>query len=212
MKCSQKLDTHTDSGYRRVGSAEDVKGYGMRGLTLLRRGITKEGRHIIHRLDSICKSHRLIIRSSYGAELLSAAHGYDDIYPTIITLIEIATGVRTPEQIKQYRVNGGIEIEVTLTIDAEGVYKSLISRDLKTLAEKTLLGHVAWIREMLQIGNIRILQWCDTRDMTADGHTEGCIDRAMLLKIMRGEQSYEHATKQHEPARTLPGIEGVSQL
>ena len=70
-----------------------------------------------------------------------------------------------------------MEIDVTLTIDAEGVYKSLTSRDLTTPAEKTLLGHVAWVREMLQKKIIKRFLWCDTRDTTADGHTKGSIDR-----------------------------------
>ena len=83
--------------------------------------------------------------------------------------------------------------DVALAIDAEGVYKSLTSRDLKTPAEKTLLGHVAWIREMIQKGIIRRLQWCDARDIIADGRTKGSIDRAGLLKLMRGELSYARA-------------------
>ena len=159
MKCQKKVDIHTDSGYRRLDSVEDVKGYGTRGLTMLRRGVTKDGRAVVHLLDSICKSNRLVIRSSYGAELLAAAHGMEDAFPIVITLIEIANGVRKPEQIKQYREVGNLEFDVILAIDAEGVYKSLTSRDLKTPAEKTLLGHVAWIREMIQKGIIRRLQW-----------------------------------------------------
>ena len=31
-------------------------------------------------------------------------------------------------------------------------------------------------------------QWCDTRDMTADGHTKGSIDRELLLQVMAGCQ------------------------
>ena len=38
MKCLRQVDIRTDSGYRRLDTAEDVRGYGMRGLTLLRRG------------------------------------------------------------------------------------------------------------------------------------------------------------------------------
>jgi len=45
-------------------------------------------------------------------------------------------------EFKRCREEGGLAIKVVLTIDAEGVHKSLTSRDLKTPAEKTLLGHV----------------------------------------------------------------------
>ena len=39
---------------------------------------------------------------------------------------------------KQYREVGNLEFDVTLSIDAEGVYKLLMSCDLQTLAEKNV--------------------------------------------------------------------------
>ena len=96
---------------------------------------------------------------------------------------------------------GGLRIEVTLTTDAESVYKSLTSKDLKTPTEKTLLGHVAWLRELLDIGIIKQVCWCDTRDMTADGHTKGSIARDLSFKLMQGEQRFEHDVKTYEPFR-----------
>ena len=180
---------------------DDVKGYGMRGLCLLRRGEKRDKSPAVHLLDSICRSHRLTIRSSYGAETLAAAHGFDDAFPTLVTVEELKRGVLSPTELKMFREQGGLKLSITLTTDAESVYKSLTSRDLKTPAEKTLLGHVSWIRELLQIGLIDIVQWCDTRDMTADGHTKGCIDRELLLQVMSGRQVYKHAVKQHSPHR-----------
>ena len=121
MTCKGELDLHTDSGYRRMtGEADDdIKGYGMRGMNVLRRGKTRSGKDVIHLLESICKSHRLQVRSSYGAELLAAAHSLDEAYPTIITLHELRTGrVLTPEQLKLMRERGGIQLKVTLTTDA----------------------------------------------------------------------------------------------
>ena len=88
-----------------------------------------------------------------------------------------------------------------MTTDAESVFKSLTSRDLKTPAEKTLLGHVCWIRECLQLGLLEAIQWCDTRDMTADGHTKGCIDRQLLLDAMQGRQLFKHDVKLFRPHR-----------
>ena len=145
MTCAGEVDLHTDSGYRRMELVDDVKGYGMRGLCLLRRGMKRDKSRAVHLLDSICKSHRLTIRSSYGAETLAAAHGFDDAYPTLVTLSELKHGVLTPLQLKQCREQGGLKLTIILTTDAESVYKSLTSRDLKAPAEKTLLGHVSWI-------------------------------------------------------------------
>ena len=201
MKCSGSVDLHTDSGYRRIDSVEDVKGYGMRGLCVLRRGVGPKGNDVIHLIDSVCKSHRLAIRSSYGAEMIAASHGYEDSYPTLVTLIELRDGILKPEELKSYREYGGFAWKVILTTDAESVYKSLTCRDLKTPAEKTLLGQVMWIRELLQLGLIESLQWCDTRDMVADGHTKGSIDRELLLDLMNGIQKYRHDVKKYTPYR-----------
>jgi hypothetical protein len=119
----------------------------------------------------------------------------------LVTLVELKHGVLQAEQLKKYREDGGLLLKVVLTTDAESVYKSLISRDLKTPAEKTLLGHVCWIRELLQLGLIESVQWCDTRDMTADGHTKGTIERHLLLEAMDGRQAYKHDVKTYRPHR-----------
>lgn len=118
-----------------------------------------------------------------------------------MTLSELKHGVLSPLELKLHREQGGLKLSIVLTTDAEGAFKSLTSRDLKAPAEKTLLGHVSWIREILQIGLINAVQWCDTRDMTADGHTKGCIDRALLLQVMSGQQVYKHALKRYSPQR-----------
>eukprot|EP00973_Karenia_brevis_P066457 9238092-Karenia_brevis.AAC.1 len=163
-----------------------MKGYGMRGMCLLRRGTDASGKGVVHLLDSVCKSHRLTLGSSYGAELLAASHGYDDAYPTIIATIEMRDGVLPAGMLKKIGNMGGVPLKVILTVDAESVFKSIASRDLQTPAAKTLLGHVCWLREVLQLGMIESIQWCDTRDMAADGHTKGVIDRKALLDHMKG--------------------------
>ena len=48
------------------------------------------------------------------------------------------------------------------------------------------------------------MQWCDTRDMTADGHTKGSIDRQLLLEVMVGTQVYKHDVKSFAPYRSSP--------
>ena len=106
----------------------------MRGLCLIRRGkrrtngsrgellatshASNVSQDVVHLLDSVCKSHRLQIRSSYGAEMIAAAHGYDDAFPTLVTLHERKHGVLSPEQLKRVREHGGLRLDVTLTTDA----------------------------------------------------------------------------------------------
>ena len=206
MKCSGEVDLHSDSGYRRMTGekGDDEKGYGMRGLCVLRRGQRIDGKgDAVHLVETICKSHRLQVRSSYGAETLACAHGVDDAFPTLVTLHELTHGIMSPTTLKLLRERGNLlRIRVTLTTDAESVYKSLTSQDLKVPTEKSLLGHVAWIREMMALGIIENVQWCDTRDMTADGHTKGSIDRQLLLEVMAGKQQYRHGVKAHTPHRS----------
>ena len=173
----------------------------MRGLNVLRRGTTPSGKQSVHLIDSICKSHRPQVRSSYAGETLAAAHGLDDSYSTLVTLHELRNGVLSPEQLKKLRESGGLCLKVTLTTDAESVYKSLTSRDLKVPTEKTLLGHVSWIRELLELGIVSHIQCCDTRDMTADGHTKGSIDRALLLEVMAGQQVFRYDVKRYSPPK-----------
>merc|ERR1712217_402794 len=174
---------------------DDYKGYGLRGANILRIGKGQDGSRVVHLIESICKSHRLIVRSSYAAEMLAAAHSAEDAYPTIVTLEELSFGVLSADQLRELWESGGLRITVTLTTDAESVFKSLSSKDLKTPTEKTLLGHVAWLRQLLDRGLIWEVQWGDTRDMTADEHTKGSIDRALLLAVMDGKQSFSHTVK-----------------
>ena len=203
MKPTGEVDIHSDSGYRKLTGDEDdeTKGYGIRGANMLRRGSSPSGKAVVHLCEGICKSHRLQVRSSYAAEALAAAHNLDECYPTLITLHELQAGPLSSEALRNLREAGGLCIKVSLTIDAESVYKSLSSKDLKIPTERTLLGHISWIRELMDIGIVHNVQWCDTRDMSADGHTKGCIDRDGLLEVMSGTQSFKYDVKQFVPFR-----------
>ena len=146
----------------------------MRGLNYLRRGVRRDnGKPCIHLIGAQCKSHRLVIRSSYGAETLAAAHGVEEAFPTLVTFHELRDGVLSASGLKAVRERGSLDIEATLTVDAESVYKSITSRDIKTPTEKTSLGHVAWLRELLNQGILSYVQWCDARDMASNGHRGG---------------------------------------
>ena len=62
MKCLKRVDMHTDSGHRRLsGGPEDVeKGYGTRGMNIMRRGAAAcSGGEVIHLIERVCKSHWL---------------------------------------------------------------------------------------------------------------------------------------------------------
>eukprot|EP00959_Pyramimonas_sp_CCMP1952_P196561 4109719-Pyramimonas_sp.AAC.1 len=48
-------------------------------------------------------------------------------------------------------------------------------------------------------GTVYSIQWCDTRDMTADGHANRIIDNNLILQVMGGTQSFKHELKRHAP-------------
>eukprot|EP00959_Pyramimonas_sp_CCMP1952_P067487 1408742-Pyramimonas_sp.AAC.1 len=101
---------------------------------------------------------RSLVRSSYSAETLAAAHDLENCYPTIVTLRELHAGPLAPAQLKYMLELGVLSIKVTLTIDAASVFKSLSSKYLKKPTESTLLGHISWIRQMMERGIVHSIQ------------------------------------------------------
>eukprot|EP00959_Pyramimonas_sp_CCMP1952_P399782 8376795-Pyramimonas_sp.AAC.1 len=53
----------------------------------------------------------------------------------------------------------------------------------------------------MERGIVHSVQECNTRDMTAHGHTKGSIDREMLLQVIRRTQPFTHDLKRHAPYR-----------
>eukprot|EP00959_Pyramimonas_sp_CCMP1952_P026882 564359-Pyramimonas_sp.AAC.1 len=53
----------------------------------------------------------------------------------------------------------------------------------------------------MERGLAHSIQWCGARDMTADGHAKGGVDREMLLQVMGGIQAFKHDLKSHAPYR-----------
>ena len=87
---------------------------------------------------------------------------------------------------------------MVLMIDALSVYAAITATYIKHPAEKSLLSHIQFIREMLDSGVLDALLWIDTRDMLADGLTKGSVDRA-ALRTVSGEGRYRpaHVTQCH---------------
>ena len=82
-----------------------------------------------------------------------------------------------------------------LAIDAMSVFAAITATYVKAPAEKSLLSHVQFVRELLDQGVLRGIEWWDTRDMTADGLTKGSVDRAILMSLMHGLLKISHDNK-----------------
>jgi hypothetical protein len=79
----------------------------------------------------------------------------------------------------------------------------------KMPSEKSVALHLFWLRELIRKQIVTGITWCDTRDMTADGHTKGAVSRDALLALMNGEFSYRHAVQasrcsQHQTEKPTP--------
>ena len=66
------------------------------------------------------------------------------------------------------------------------VYSAVTATYIKHPAEKSLLSHVQFLRELLDSHVLGALMWVDTRDMVSDGLTKGAVDRDALHKVMDG--------------------------
>ena len=102
-------------------------------------------------------------------------------------LYEIAHGVQTTDTLRLIR-EGGLASPVPLVVivDAESVYSAVTAQQVKPPAERSLLIHLQWIRELLDRKVLHTLAWCDTRDMVSDALTKGSVDRTCVHAVMDG--------------------------
>ena len=197
MTCLSLLECHSDSGF----SKEDLSGYGIRGANFMRAGTDRHGKRVYHLLDSQCRSHKHVVRSTFAAELRAATAAADDLICMSLTLHELKQpeGPADSTVARKLLDDGGSLIYTVLCIDGLSVWHSVSSVVPKPPAEKTLHVHVRWLRELIDRKVLRCLRWVDTRDMNADGHTKGTIDREAILQLMLGHYSAKYASKSYPP-------------
>ena len=70
---------------------------------------------------------------------------------------------------------------------------------MKAPAEKGLLAHLQYVRELLHTGVIDALMWIDTRDMHSDGLTKGAVERDLIQSLMDGNMEFKHEFKLWQP-------------
>ena len=84
---------------------------------------------------------------------------------------------------------------MALRVDAMSVFAAVTATFAKTPAEKSLLCHVQFLRELLDRKALRTIVWTDARDMLADGLTKGVVDRTALHTVTDGHLQVRHTTK-----------------
>ena len=108
---------------------------------------------------------------------------------------EMLRGQLTAAAARDIRLDGGFCVPLVLYVDATSVYAAVTATFVKTPAEKSLLRHVQFTRELLDRGVFQATCWIDTRDVIANGLTKGCVDRALLHLAMDGRFQFQHEVK-----------------
>ena len=186
----------SDAAYKR--EVED--GYSLRGALFLRSpGQTAQSfvanNAPVHILDWACRSQRHVTRSTFSAELLAAGDAADQGILISHMMFELENGPLTPTEARERRMGGGYT-PVGLYLDAKSVFAAIIATFIKPPAEKSLLCHVQYLRELLDKSVLQYLFWIDTRDMTSDGLTKGAVSRELLHALMGGSMELKHEYEQ----------------
>ena len=127
-----------------------------------------------------------------------------------LSLHEFTAGAQSAAEAKALRETGGWNVKLSLYVDAMSVYAAVTATFIKTPAEKSLLSHFQYIRDLLDTKVLEALVWLYTRDFVADGLTKGSVDRDALHACMHGIWLLQHsaqswsANKKRFPRHHLP--------
>ena len=76
MTCSRVVELYSDSAFSR----ENDKGYALRGAVYLRMGTDARGVKRCHLIEAVSQSHKLVVRSTFAAELLALTASVDQSF------------------------------------------------------------------------------------------------------------------------------------
>ena len=116
--------------------------------------------------------------------------------PLLTTLHELAMGPLAPREARRLREEGGLAFTSFLTVDSMSLFAAVSATTVRVPSERSLAGHIFWLRELLDRRVLHHLRWCDTRDMSADAHTKGIVQRDAILALMKGIFEFKYDTKE----------------
>ena len=188
--------TMGDSAFKRDDS--DNSGHAMKGgmfmLHSAAQGTVVSGP--VQLLEYYSRKQRHVCRSTFAAELFSLTEAADVSIHLASALYEIAHGVQPTETLRLVR-EGGLKspVAIVVVVDADSVFTAVTAQQVKAPAERSLLIHLQWLRELLDGLVLHSLAWCDTRDMVSDALTKGSVDRARVHAVMDGRLIIEFPAK-----------------
>ena len=158
---------------------------------------------VVHILDYAARKQQHVTRSTFAAELFSARDGVDHGLLVNITLHEIERGCRGAGEARRLREEGGLAFKMWLCIDAMSVLAAMSAEPVRAPAEKSLVGHLLWLREFADRGILTGAAWVDTRDMLSDALTKGSVDRSLIEAALNGTWRVQHTPKEWQSALAL---------
>ena len=188
--------SYVDSAFKK----EDNTGHALKGHLMCRRAKGELKSAKVHLIDFLTKKVSNVTRSTFSSELFSSCDAADHALLLRQIVHEFENGCLTAEQARRLREGQlASTVSIDLAIDAMSVYAAVTAVHIKIPSEKSLLGHLQFLRELLDKGVINSLYWIDTRDMAADGMTKGSIQRTAITSAMSGSIVFSHPYKCWKP-------------
>ena len=183
----------SDSAFRR----ECTVGLAMRGAVV---GITpwqiETCAGLIHILEFWARKQRRVTRSTFSAELNSLIDSVEFAKLLAMILAEIISPQPDALAVRRLEEAGKLPCNIIAVIDAQSVFDSLASPEIRPPSESSLIMLLCSLKEQLRSGLIRRLFWVDTLDMIADGLGKGSVSRQALLSLGNtGEWRLQFAPK-----------------
>lgn len=148
-----------------------------------------------HILEYASKKQRHVTRSTFAAELFGCCDTCDTLLVAILALHEVETGTMCIDQARRLREYGPYHYPTYIFVDAMFVFSAITAQVVKAPAERSLISHVQWLRELLDHRVIHSIAWVDTRDMHGDGLTKGKVSRELIHDLMKGAYILRHPVK-----------------
>ena len=186
----------SDSAYK----GEDQDHLAIRsGIVAIAHGTgPKCGTNQLHLLEFVCKKQSRVSRSTFSAELYSALDLVGLAMNIQMAIHEVSHGNQRPARLLELLEGGRLQPPMVNVIDANSVFDAMVSKEVRSPSDSSMLIHILRYRELLRNGTISRTVWVDTRDMLADGLNKGTIDRTGLRRACEeGVWLVENEPKTH---------------
>ena len=144
-------------------------------------------------MDFSAGTIKQIARSTFAAEGLNIILCVDWGIVLCHLLTEVKFGPLKFKDAMKSTDEGGYAVKLIVCTDAKNLLLAIGQPRIKAPAEKSFMTHLLWLRQKLEMGVLSQLRFIDTRDMTADGHTKGSINRSALRSLCAGILIQNHS-------------------